>query len=210
MRVDIDQELMEFVKALNISIDKHGDQSFNSVHEGLGICHEELYELTRAIHENDDEAAANEFRDLAIAGFWGYVSIKKKLKSIPPPDLSFFDYKGLMTVLYAFEQRHNKDFPGIQVFLMSLSKRWVEPQIALFTDIFEDRLDKEDDYYVEINVDDNWDPIVTEYLYPKNALPLDETHELKDKQMYKEILVIVENLNKIIKRNERSDGVDNG
>lgn len=73
--MNYDNELMEFIKAVNNSINKHTKAPYNSVHEGLGICQEELYELVKAIHEG--VGIDEEFLDLAVAAFWGYFSFWK-------------------------------------------------------------------------------------------------------------------------------------
>jgi len=66
-----------FTQEVRRAIHINGDDLYNSPHEGLGICQEEMYELTKAIHENDNDNIAEEFMDLAIAAFWGYVSFSK-------------------------------------------------------------------------------------------------------------------------------------
>lgn len=39
--MDFSQELSDFIHALNLSIQKHGDKPYNSPHEGLGVSYEE-------------------------------------------------------------------------------------------------------------------------------------------------------------------------
>lgn len=69
------EHIEKFIEEIKVAIKKHGDDLYNSPHEGLGVCQEEMYELTKAIHENDN--VADEFMDLAIAAFWGYISFSK-------------------------------------------------------------------------------------------------------------------------------------
>lgn len=78
---DIDSlELKDFIEKLKKSRKKHGSAPFHSIHEALGVCHEELYEATVEIHANKIEEAADEMLDLAIAAFWGHKSFKKREK----------------------------------------------------------------------------------------------------------------------------------
>ena len=59
-------------------IEKHGRQPHATPHESLGICMEELYEIQKAIHENHEPAViAKEFRDLAVAAIWAFLSLER-------------------------------------------------------------------------------------------------------------------------------------
>ncbi len=73
-------ELKDFIEKLKKSRKKHGSAPFHSIHEALGVCHEELYEATVEIHANKIEEAADEMLDLAVAAFWGHKSFKKREK----------------------------------------------------------------------------------------------------------------------------------
>lgn len=71
-------------RALTKAIEKHGDAPFKSVHESLGKCQEELYEVMKAIHEdeNDIEKIRREFMDLATVALWSAESLNGPL-SLP-------------------------------------------------------------------------------------------------------------------------------
>ena len=78
-----DYEIQAGLNRLNQSIDrrieKHGREPHHSVHESLGICMEEMYEVQKAIHENQDPVIiAKELRDLAVAASWGMISLEGK------------------------------------------------------------------------------------------------------------------------------------
>jgi hypothetical protein len=74
---DSNDMIKEFATALTRSREKHGNEPFHSVHEAIGICWEELYEVTMEAHAGNKRKAAQELLDLSIAGFWGYRSFSK-------------------------------------------------------------------------------------------------------------------------------------
>lgn len=71
-------------RALTEAIEKHGNAPFKSVHESLGKCQKELYEIMKAIHEdeNDIEKIRREFMDLATVALWSAESLNGPL-SLP-------------------------------------------------------------------------------------------------------------------------------
>lgn len=77
-------------RSLTEAIEKHGDAPFKSVHESLGKCQEELYEVMKAIHEdeNDIEKIRREFMDLATVALWSAESLNGPLSLPTKWDLS--------------------------------------------------------------------------------------------------------------------------
>ena len=74
---EINAALQKMERAIERRIEKHGQQPHQSAHESLGICQEELYEVMKCIHENQESiVTAKEFRDLAVAAFWAYPSLE--------------------------------------------------------------------------------------------------------------------------------------
>ena len=69
-------ELMElFRKGIEKRIAKHGYEAHNSVHETLGICDEESFEVRDALHKKlSPRIIRDELIDLAVASFWGAMS----------------------------------------------------------------------------------------------------------------------------------------
>jgi NTP pyrophosphatase (non-canonical NTP hydrolase) len=59
---------------LRSAIDKMGNGSLISNHETLGVLSEEVYELTRAIHENRLDSIHEEMADIAICAIFGLAS----------------------------------------------------------------------------------------------------------------------------------------
>jgi len=75
---DINTAINRVEHSIERRIDKHGRQPHATPHESLGICMEELYEVQKAIHENHEPAViAKEFRDLAVAAIWAFLSLEK-------------------------------------------------------------------------------------------------------------------------------------
>lgn len=71
--------LIRLEQSVKRRIEKHGANPHHSAHESLGICQEELYEVMKCIHENQDPiVTAKEFRDLAVAALWAYLSLEVK------------------------------------------------------------------------------------------------------------------------------------
>ena len=74
---EINAALQKLERAIERRIEKHGQQPHRSAHESLGICFEEFYEVMKCIHENQESiVTAKEFRDLAVAAFWAYLSLE--------------------------------------------------------------------------------------------------------------------------------------
>lgn len=68
-----------FLKAIQKRINRHGQTPHLSAHESIGICQEELYEVTKAVHEHHDKKiVASEFLDLAVAAYWAWLSMEKR------------------------------------------------------------------------------------------------------------------------------------
>lgn len=74
---DITIALQKLERAVERRIQKHGNKPHHSSHESLGICQEELYEVMKCVHENQERlVTAKEFRDLAVAALWAYLSLE--------------------------------------------------------------------------------------------------------------------------------------
>ncbi|KKN98437.1 hypothetical protein LCGC14_0145320 [marine sediment metagenome] len=54
---------------------KHGRGAFINKHEALGILIEEIYELVKAVHSNDEEKVKHELADVALTAIWAIASI---------------------------------------------------------------------------------------------------------------------------------------
>ena len=74
----IDGTISNIANDLKVRCCKHGYGSFSSNHEALGVIQEEIYELTKAIHENDVNAIYEELNDTMIACLWGMISMETK------------------------------------------------------------------------------------------------------------------------------------
>ncbi len=75
---EINTAVSRVEKSIDRRIEKHGLTPHASPHESLGICMEELYEVQKAIHENHEPSVvAKEFRDLAVAAIWAFISIER-------------------------------------------------------------------------------------------------------------------------------------
>lgn len=68
-----------FLKAIQKRINRHGQTPHLSAHESIGICQEELYEVTKSVHEHHEKKiVAAEFLDLAVAAYWAWLSMEKR------------------------------------------------------------------------------------------------------------------------------------
>jgi len=76
--VSIEEAFDEFGQMLDQRLAEKGEGLFVSAHESLGVVEEEHIELIEAVKENNEDKIAKELLDVAIAAFWGYVSIKNK------------------------------------------------------------------------------------------------------------------------------------
>ena len=76
---EIQSALGRLEQSIKRRIQKHGTAPHHSSHESLGICQEEFYEVMKCVHENQDPiVTAKEFRDLAVAALWAYLSLEVK------------------------------------------------------------------------------------------------------------------------------------
>jgi len=74
---DITIALQKLERAIQRRIQKHGNKPHASAHETLGIIQEELYEVMKCIHENQDPIiTAKELRDVAVAAIWGMIGLE--------------------------------------------------------------------------------------------------------------------------------------
>ena len=60
--------------ALPKQVEAKGSGAFASYHETLGVIMEEYHEYIEAVHKNDENQAAKELIDLAVAAIWGLAS----------------------------------------------------------------------------------------------------------------------------------------
>lgn len=75
---EINAGLTRIELSIDRRIEKHGHCPHATPHESLGICMEEIYEVQKAIHENHEPAViAKEFRDLAVAAIWAFLSLER-------------------------------------------------------------------------------------------------------------------------------------
>lgn len=76
---EIQSALSRLEQSIKRRIQKHGTAPHHSAHETLGIIMEELYEVMKCIHENQDPIiTAKELRDVVVAGLWGMISLEVK------------------------------------------------------------------------------------------------------------------------------------
>jgi NTP pyrophosphatase (non-canonical NTP hydrolase) len=71
---NVDDALSFILETLKNARKKHGHGRWASKHETLGILQEEVYELIKAIHENDAKDFKKELADIAITAIWGLAS----------------------------------------------------------------------------------------------------------------------------------------
>lgn len=68
----------QLITGLYKRMKKHGKEQHASVFETVAICQLELNEIYDAIQKrHDKQLIANELMDLAVAAFWGYMSLKE-------------------------------------------------------------------------------------------------------------------------------------
>lgn len=73
---EVEKALTVFVKGLHARIKKHGNGSFASSHEILGIITEEYDELKDAVRANDRDAIIHELLDIAVPAVFAVACLK--------------------------------------------------------------------------------------------------------------------------------------
>lgn len=77
--------LTYMVVALAERIEKHGDGTYASNHDGLGTIVEEYDEFLEAIRSNDDGEILKETTDLAVGALWMVATLIEKKKIVICP-----------------------------------------------------------------------------------------------------------------------------
>ena len=63
-------------------IEQHGENSFASRHEGLGIITAEYHDLIEAVHSGQDQLIISKAIDVAVGGLWLVATLLAKNPSI--------------------------------------------------------------------------------------------------------------------------------
>ena len=76
--IEISQTIEQVCDKLAFRLSEKGYGKFVNKFELLGVLQVEFYELTKAIHERNDQEVIEELIDIVVGALFGIVSLKKE------------------------------------------------------------------------------------------------------------------------------------